>query len=565
MYENIKKSRLYVIFIFFLLFFLIFLTRLFYIQVVSTNKLSKIAKNQYKKIIELPAHRGNIYDRFHRPLALTMPVYSMYADPSTVKNVNKTARKISNIIDVSLESLKKKMRSSGYFVWLKRHIDKQKKNIIKSYHLSGIGFVREKERIYPNGNLAAHVLGYTGIDTQGLGGIEYFLDSKLKGIKGYKCVNVDAIEREIPYLNKKYVKPHKGLDVVLTIDEVIQNIIERFLNKAVKKWHAAGGSIIVMDPSSGEILGMANKPTYNPNEYSKYNAKNRSNRAISYIFEPGSIFKIVTGAAVLEENLVKKDEKIFCENGSYKVHSHIINDYHSFGELTFPGVIINSSNIGTVKLAQRLGRWKLYKYIKLFGFGDETGIKLPGEAKGIIRKPENWSKISIASIPIGQEVGVTALQMICALSVIANEGNLLVPRIVKKIEVNKEAVVKKFTPTIKKRVISEKTASFMRDILTRVVESGTGQKVAIEGIKVAGKTGTAQKIGENGTYSPSKYVASFMGFLPVESPLISIIVVIDEPSPIHFGGSVAAPVFKKVSKAILSYYQVSNSKLLTSN
>lgn len=564
MYENIKKSRLYVIFGIFLLFFLVLFSRLFYIQVISAGKLSKIASDQYEKIIKLPANRGNIYDRFHRPLALTMPVYSVYVDPSKVKNIKKTARKFSKIIEMKVDTLKKKMKKPGYFVWLKRHIKKEKKDKLSQYRLPGIGFVREKERFYPNGNLASHILGYTGIDTQGLGGIEYSLENKLKGIKGYKCINVDATQRELPYLDKKYVKPHKGFDVVLTIDEVVQNIIERYLRKAVEKWDATGGSIIVMNPNTGEILGMSNKPTYDPNKYSQYPAEHRKNRAISHIFEPGSIFKIVTGSAVIEEGLVEKDEKIFCENGTYKVHSHILHDYHSYGKLTFPKVIINSSNIGTVKLAQRLGKQELYEYIKLFGFGQETGIKLPGEAKGIVRKPENWSKISIASVPIGQEVGVTALQMVCALSTIANGGDLLLPRVVKRIEVNKKAVVKEFNKKVKRKVISEKTASFMKNILRRVVESGTGEKASIKGVKIAGKTGTAQKINEEGKYSRSKYMASFMGFFPVDDPVISIIVVIDEPSPVHFGGVVAAPVFKKVSKAILSYYQVSNTEKLTS-
>lgn len=565
MYGDNNNSRIYVILFIFIAFFFILFVRLTYIQIISSKELSQIARDQYKRIIKLPPGRGNIYDRHHRVLALTMPVYSVYADPSQIKDIEFTSKKLAKILNLSSKELKNKIRKGKYFVWVKRHISRREMFELENLDLSGIGTVKEKARFYPNTSLAAHVIGYTGIDTQGLAGIEYSFDRYLKGVRGYKYINRDGLGRELVHLNQKYVEPHKGYHLVLTIDEVVQYIIETALKKAVKRWNAKGGSIIIMDPFSGEILGLANYPTFDPNNFLDYSSQHRRNRAISDIFEPGSMFKIVTASAVLEENLVKKGEKIYCENGAYKIHSHILNDYHPYKFLTFPKIIINSSNIGTVKLAQRLGKHKLYDYIRLFGFGSPTGIALPGEAKGIIRKPKHWSKISIASIPIGQEVGVTALQMACAISTIANGGKLMRPLIVKRIEVKENVILKRFTSHIRRRVMSSNTATALKHILAKVVQEGTGRKAAIEGIKVAGKTGTAQKIGKDGTYSNSKYIASFIGFAPVNKPVISAVVIIDEPSPIHFGGTVAAPIFREIVSKILSYLQTHGTKVLTSN
>lgn len=564
MVNNNKNSRLYVIVIVFIIFFILIFARLIYIQIISSDQLSQIANEQYIKTVKLFPNRGNIYDRHHRPLALTMPIYSAYADPSQIENVNFISKKLTDILKIPLHVLKYKLENSESFVWIKRHINKGEELKLEKLNLTGIGLVRERVRYYPDKKLAAHVIGYTGIDTQGLAGIEYLFDKELKGVKGYKYINIDGAQRELIYLSKNYVKPHKGYDLVLSIDEVVQYIIEQALKKAVKKWNAKGGSIIVMNPFTGEILGMANYPTFDPNKFSQFSPEKRRNRAVSDIIEPGSIFKIITASAVLEENLVRKNEKIYCENGAYKIHSHILNDYHPYGFLTFPKVIINSSNIGTVKLAQRLGKKELYHYIRLFGFGEPTGINLPGEATGILRKPEDWSKISIAAVPIGQEVGVTAIQLACAISVIANGGKLMKPLIVRKIELSGEGILKNFIPLVRRRVISTQTATIMKQILTRVVQEGTGQRADIEGIKVGGKTGTAQKIGKDGTYSNSKYIASFMGFAPVKKPRISVVVIVDEPSPLHFGGVVAAPVFKQVTSEILSYFRTRKSTIITS-
>jgi len=565
-YNNKKNPRLYVILVIFLASFILLFSRLIYIQIVSSNKLSKIANNQYNKIVEVPADRGNIYDRHHRPLALTTPVYSIYADPSKVKDIDFVSGKLSQMLEIPQDTLNYKINQPNkYFVWIKRHISKEEKTKIENSNLFGVGLIKEKARFYPNEKLASHILGYSGIDTQGLSGIEYSFDKQLKGISRYRYINIDAISRELVYLSQEYVKPNRGHSLVLTIDEVVQHIIELALEEAVKKWRAVGGTILVMDPFSGEILGMANYPTFDPNNFLNYNPESTRNRAISDIIEPGSTFKIVAASAIVEESLIDEEEKIYCENGAYKISSHILNDYHPHEYLTFPEVIIHSSNIGVVKLSQKLGERKLYDYIRLFGFGERTGIKLPGEAKGIIRDPKNWSRISIASIPIGQEVGITAIQMACAISVIANGGKLVKPVIVKEIEFDENITLKKFYTSIKRRVISQETASYMKQILSRVVTEGTGDKASVKGIDVAGKTGTAQKIGKDGKYSASKYIASFVGFAPVNKPLLSVVVMIDEPKPIHFGGTVAAPVFREVISAILSYLKTSEHKILTSN
>ncbi len=565
MYDEKKNVRLYVVIFIFVCFFVVLFSRLIYIQFFSASELSKIAENQYDKIVKLPADRGTIYDRNYDMLALNKSVFSAYINPRQVKDKYLISEKLSEILAIPLDVLQSEIKKQRYFVWLKRHISKIQKDKLDNLDLKEVGFVKEKARFYPNDFLAAHIIGYTGIDTQGLGGIEYTFERELKGVSGYKYINTDAIQRELVYLSKRFAKSRRGHNVVLTIDKIIQYIIEDALEEAVNKWNAVGGTIIVMNPFNGEILGMANYPTFDPNSFLKYSDDSKINRAISSIFEPGSVFKIVTACAVLEEGLVEKDEELDCENGIYKIKSHRLHDYHSYSNLTFPEIIINSSNIGTVKLAQRLGQDKLYEYIRLFGFGKATGIDLCGEAEGILRDVENWSDISIASIPIGQEVGVTALQMLCAISAIANGGKLVRPLIVKRLEADENTILKKFSYSVKRRIISKQTADFVKSILEGVVEEGTGRRAKINGIKVAGKTGTAQKIDSTGRYSKTKYVASFMGFAPVENPSISVIVVIDEPSPVHFGGTVSAPVFKKVTKDILSYLKTFEDRNIVKN
>jgi cell division protein FtsI (penicillin-binding protein 3) len=349
------------------------------------------------------------------------------------------------------------------------------------------------------------------------------------------------------------VLPKDGYELVLTIDEVVQYIAERELDKAYKASHAKGASIIVMDPHTGAILAMANRPTFDLNNYTQADKDEVRNRSVCDLFEPGSVFKIVTASAALEEKRVSEEDKFFCENGSYRVASHVLHDHQKHGWLTFREVIGQSSNIGTTKVAQMLGSEVIYRYMKLFGFGEKTGINLPGEIQGMVKAPRYWSKISIAAIPIGQEVGVTSLQLVNAISAIANGGQLMKPYIVRQIRDRRGESIKEFAPALIQKVITLETASRVTQILKGVIEEGTGKMAKIEGISAAGKTGTAQKLEPNGSYSHNKFVASFIGFAPVEDPVVAIAVTLDEPHPYYFGGVVAAPVFKNVASDAIKY------------
>ena len=352
---------------------------------------------------------------------------------------------------------------------------------------------------------------------------------------------------------EKMVLPKDGLELVLNIDEVIQYIAERELDKAYRKYNAKGASIVVMDPHTGRILAMASRPTYDLDNHAKANKDVMRNRAICDLFEPGSVFKIVTASAALEEKKVSEEDTFFCGNGVYQVGGRILHDHVPHGTLTFRQVIEESSNIGTVKVAQILGADTVYRYIKAFGFGKKLGIDISGEISGMIKEPRYWSKTSISAVPIGQEVGVTALQLASAISVIANGGQLMKPYIVDSIRDKQGEVIKQNNPVLIRKVISVDTAARIRKILTGVVEEGTGRLAKVAGYSAAGKTGTAQKLEPNGAYSHNKFVASFIGFAPAEDPLLAIVVTVDEPHPVYFGGVVAAPVFQAVAGDVIRY------------
>ncbi|MDP2911128.1 MAG: penicillin-binding transpeptidase domain-containing protein, partial [Candidatus Omnitrophota bacterium] len=411
--------------------------------------------------------------------------------------------------------------------------------------------------VYPNGVIASHILGFTDTDNNGLEGLELRFDKHLKGVQGYRYAIRDAKQREVPSYEYKEIQPVDGDNIVLTIDNMIQSIAEKELENGYKKFHAKGACIIIMDPFTGDILALANRPSYDPNNArGGATADSRRNRAICDYFEPGSSFKIIAASSLLEEKAVRPDEKFYCENGEYKWHGHTYHDHTPHGWLAFRDVIKYSSNIGTMKAAQKLGPDRLYKYIKKFGFGEKTGIELPGEINGVTTHPSTWSKLSLCSISMGQEVTVTALQLSRAIAVLANGGNLVTPRIVEAIEDRTGHVIKKFETKKPQRIISEETAKEMRNILRGVVDSGTAEMAEVDGYFPAGKTGTAQKVESNGTYSHSKFTASFIGFVPYDDPRLVIAVIMDEPRPIYYGGVVCAPVFKKVTAELMSYYKI---------
>jgi cell division protein FtsI (penicillin-binding protein 3) len=472
--------------------------------------------------------------------------------PNVINNKESVINQLLPILGLERSYLTERLSRKKSFIWLARKLTPEKSESIKKLNIKGLGFLRETKRIYPNSYLASHIIGFSGMDNIGLEGVERGFNKYLKGTPGWAIFLRDARLKKLD-IWEKMVLPVDGMDLVLTIDEVIQYIAERELEKAFKDFHAKGASIVVMDPHTGRILAMANRPTYDLNDHSGVGKDSIRNRAICDLFEPGSVFKIVTASAALEEKKVTEDDVFFCENGAYRVGGRILHDHTSHGNLTFRQVIEESSNIGTVKVAQLLGADTLYRYIKGFGFGSKLGIDLSGEISGMLSPTRLWSKTSISAVPIGQEVGVTALQLASAISVIANGGQLMKPYIIDSVRDNQGRIIKQNKPVLIRKVISVDTAMRIKKILTGVIEEGTGKLGKVLGFSAAGKTGTAQKIEPDGSYSHSKFVASFIGFSPAEDPLLTIVVTVDEPHPYYFGGVVAAPVFQKVAGDVIRY------------
>ncbi len=560
MYLRKYPFRFAAVFIFVFVGFLYSVGFLLYIQIFRSSFLSNLAQRQHEHSVTIDPKRGTIYDRNMRPLAINLPVYSIFANARAMKHEGdkeEVIARLSAILKIDAGELRKKLAKDKYFVWVARKVHEGYYQQVKDLKLPGIGFVKESKRFYPNKMLAAHLIGFAGMDNVGLDGLERDYNKFLHGTEGRSIIVRDARQREL-MLDRGYVAPVDGFDVVLTIDETIQFIAERALDRMYKKYNAKGASIIVMDPKTGEILAFANRPTYNLEEASKSTPDSRTNRAIVFTYEPGSIFKIVTAAAGLQEGVVKETDIINCENGAYRVANHILHDHEPEGRISFRQVIERSSNIGTVKVAQKLGAQRVYNYAHHFRFGIRTGIDLPGEARGWLKPVKEWSKTSIGAIPIGQEVTVTALQMVSAMAAIANDGIYMRPIVVKYVKDGNNQIIQEHKPEILDKVISQKTAKRLRSILQGVVDVGTAKKAQIKGVAVGGKTGTAQKV-VGGKYSHSHFYASFIGFAPVENPRLAAVVVFDEPRPVYYGGLVAAPVFAEVVENSLRYLNSKNS------
>lgn len=557
MHERTYNSRsLSVYIVFIVLPLLIFGGRLFYLQLIKSHKFSTLAQGQHSFYYKIPPKRGKILDVRRRNIAISFDVSSCYANPRMIDNKDETAQRIADYFNIDKVEILKKINKDKAFVWIKRHISQEEKENIDKLDGCSVGLVSESKRFYPDNQLAANVVGFVGIDNDGLEGLELYYNDYLKGSPGLSLVGRDAKGRQIESQSEIIYEALDGLDIVLTIDKYIQHVAERELDKAYVKYKAKGGSIIVMNPRNGEILAMASRPSYNPNAFNDSPAEARRNRAICDIFEPGSVFKVITASAVLEEDAVKVDETIYCENGEYRVASHTLHDHKPYKDLTFKGVIEHSSNIGTVKVASRLDERIFCDYIKKFGFGAKTGVDFPMEEMGIVKTPDQWSKISITAIPIGQEIAVTSLQMITAISVIANNGYLVQPHLVKYVADKEGNMMKEFNYSPKKRVISQNTCDLMNDIMQAVVDSGTGKRAAVKGYTVCGKTGTAQKVEPSGGgYSHSKFMATFGGFIVSDEVDLAIIVTLDEPRPAYYGGTVSAPVFKNVAEESIKYLQ----------
>ncbi len=555
--------RFILVFLFFFLALFIFAIKLTLIQVFRSEHLAALAKKQQNHYVELEPVRGAILDRNLRPLAFNIPVDSLYANPKTMtaEDKKRAIQQLPAILQMSSGDISDRVGKNKYFVWMKRKLSAEEAKQVNNLRIRGLGFRKESKRFYPNGSLAAHVIGFASVDNDGLEGLELFYNKELKGSSGWMRILRDAHQREL-MLERDYFLAKNGYHVVLTIDETIQYLAESALEKAMKKHNAKGASIIVIDVKTGEILAFANLPTYNLDHAAQSPVANRTNRAISFFYEPGSVFKIVTAAAALEEEQFVETDKIFCENGSYKVANHILHDHRPHGTLTFREVFEMSSNIGVTKIAQKLGPEIIYKYGKRFRFGELTGIDMYGEVAGYLKPVSQWSKTSIGAIPIGQEVVVTPLQLIYAMAAIANDGVMMKPSFVKAIKDGQEKIIRSFEPQVAGRVISVETARRLTEILVGVTENGTAPQAKIQGIRVAGKTGTAQKV-VGGAYSHSQFYATFMGYAPADNPQLAAIVVFDEPHPSYFGGTVAAPVFQEVIENSLKYLQTLDAPALT--
>ncbi|HTQ62374.1 MAG TPA: penicillin-binding protein [Candidatus Solibacter sp.] len=530
--------------------------RLSYLQLFLHGDYLARALRQQQRTIEITPERGAIYDRNMRPLAMSIPVDSAFGVPSEIADEHLAARLLSGVVDVPQDVLETRFESSRSFVWIARKLPPEKAEAITALNLKGVYLQKENKRFYPKHDLAAHVLGFVDMDEKGLGGIEYELDDEIRG-KSEKIVVMEDAKRR--WFDSSQAKLNNGADVVLTLDEKIQYITERELNAAIARTHSIAGTAIVMNPNTGEILALANWPTFNPNQASEAPAEARMDRAVSALYEPGSTFKLVTLAAAFNEGITTPSEVFDCENGSVVVGGHRIHDHKPFRLLNVAQILAESSDVGAIKIALRLQAPRFYDYIRAFGFGEPTGVDLPGESKGLLRPVRDWGSFSIGSISMGQEIGVTPIQLITAVSAIANGGLLYRPHVVEKLERGKRVLPAEgaLTPAEAKRVIRPETAATLRRLMEGVVLEGTGPKAHLDGWTSAGKTGTAQKIDPaTGRYSRTHYIASFTGFAPINNPAVTILVSLDSPVGQHEGGDVAAPVFKRIAEQVLTYLGV---------
>ncbi len=530
--------------------------RLMYLQFYRSNWLTENAIDQRVRDIPVEAKRGTIFDRNGKELGVSVSTESVYAIPAEIVDVEETAAKLAAILALDRDKLAAKLKKRQAFTWVKRKVDNETAKAVNMLALSGIGLTQESQRYYPNDNLAAHILGFTGIDSQGLDGVELTFDSYLKGRSGSIVVEYDARGQEIPYATHRFVKPVEGNNLYLTIDIVIQQIIERELEKVMQDTKAKAATIIAIEPHTGEILALANRPDYNPNRFAEYAPKLWRNIAVSNAYEPGSTFKILTTTAALGEKVVSLNERFF-DPGSVEVQGRTIHCWKDggHGSQTFQEVVENSCNVGFVNVGLRLGADSLYKYFDAFGLGKATNIDLPGEAKGIVIDKSKVKPINIATMAMGQSIAVTPLQLVTAIAAVANDGQRLRPQIVREVRGANGEIIRGFTPDIINQVVDAATAQEVKKVLESVVENGTGKNAYIEGFRIAGKTGTAQKVGEGG-YMPGKYVASFAGFAPADNPQIVMVVIIDEPVGLYYGGQIAAPVFTGIMKDVLQYLKI---------
>src|SRR5579864_829940 len=537
------------------------LARLADLQLLHYSDYLARAERQQQHIVEISPKRADILDRNQQELAMSTSLDSCFAVPAEISDNDLAARLLAPLVGLPADEISARLSSSRSFVWIARKLPPATAARIRQLNLRGIYFEKENQRFYPKRDLAAAVLGYVDIDEKGLGGIEYQLDSRIRSKASRMLILTDAHNRWYESADKT---PEAGTSVVLTIDENIQFIVEKELAAEIEETHAKAGTVLVQDPLNGEILALASWPKFNPNAPGGSPPEARMNRAVGALYEPGSVFKIVTLSAAIDQGITTPDEVVDCQMGAIYIAGHRIRDHKAYGLLTVSQILAHSSDVGAIKIGLRLGAPKFYEYIRAYGFGELTGIDLPGENRGLVRRVENWTPVSIGSISMGQEVGVTPLQMVNAVSAIANGGLLYRPRVVSALRTADGNLLEPQEPE-PKRVVRETTAATMRNMLEGVVLNGTGTFARLDGYTSAGKTGTAQKIDpDTGRYSPTQLIASFVGFAPINNPAVTILVQLDSPSiGSHMGGAAAGPVFKQVAEQTLAYLNVPHDEALS--
>ena len=561
-FRNIVRVRLFFVSSLLLLFAISLIVRLADLQIVQRESLLAKSERQSQGTLRTHFGRGTIFDRNGNELATNLEVESVFVVPQEVRDRKYTSRVLASALNQNYDRVYKETFSKKQITWIKRKVPTDEIMHLKKLALSGVKFRSEQKRFYPKRELAANVIGFVGTDDLGLAGIEHTYQEKLKGMVYSQSIEQDGKGRTIQALSNLSRFSLGNYDLMLTLDEVIQFTAEHRLKKQVDRYKADSGVVVVMDPYSGEILAMANVPQFNPNSFNAFPRETWKNNAVVSSYEPGSIFKPIVAAAAIDKGIAQPHDRFFCENGSFKVGKNKIGEAenHKFGSLTMKEIIAKSSNIGVIKIAQKLGKNSFYEYIQKFGFGEKSGVRLPGVSSGLLKKRENWTDYSLASISFGHEIAVTPLQMVAALSVIANGGTLMEPHITKAL-MRDGKIVEQIKPKKIRRVISKKTSQKMMEILKSVVKDGTGKNATVEGFDVAGKTGTAQKyITKTKSYSKTEFVSSFMGYVPADDPRLVILVMIDNPKGVHWGSVVAAPVFREIAKKSLRYLNIPSSK-----
>src|SRR5438094_1323277 len=557
-----SRSRCVLVFTAFIGLFSIFSYRLIYLQAIKHDEYAGLAaeKHVYKQIIY--AERGTILDANSEVLAHNIPVETVVADATHLNNREATVDLVSNELGIPSTELAEKLNSGRRYIVIKREVSEHTATTLREKlsagNLRGIYFEHDATRIYPNGSMLCHVIGFTDFDHHGIQGVEASMEEYLHGQDGYRFIEHNRAGQEIvPYRGQERA-PRDGYQVHLTVDLGLQSIVEEEIDAAMKEYSPQKATIVLMRPQTGEILAIANRPNFDLNLRSEAKPEEMKNRAIIDMMEPGSTFKIVAAAAALNEHRMRPDSTIFCENGLWNFGGSALHDHRAFSYLSVRDVLIKSSNIGAAKLAMSIGDQKFYEYIRRFGFGERTGIELPGEINGVIRPPQTWSKISITRIPMGHEIGVTPLQMTVAMATIANRGKLIMPRIVRSVTAADGKLVSSLSPVVLRQVISPETAAQIGDALRGVVsDRGTAAAAAVPGFTIAGKTGTAQKVALNGGYEKGKYVVSFVGYLPADHPEFVGLVVLDDTHTskpeLNYGGLVAGPIFSRVAEKAARY------------